>query len=82
MANTLISKYCNITGFHNRGVKPDTATRHKKLGWIRDIKVWSLLIECCFIDNPDDMKKLQQEHDKVVEAIYSGICDVFKIGEV
>lgn len=79
IANTLINKYCNITGFYNRGTKPDTATRHKRLGWIRDVKPWSLLIECCFIDNQEDMKKLREGFDKIALAIYSGICDVFKI---
>ena len=79
IAKTIIDKYCEITGFRNRGAKADTTTRHKRLGWIRDTNTWSCLIEACFIDNIEDLKKLQNDYDKVAFAMYSGICDVYKI---
>lgn len=82
MARTIIDKYCEITGFRNRGVKPDTSTRHKRLAWIRDIKPWSCLIETCFIDNIEDLRKLQNNYDKVAWAMYSGICAVYSIEPV
>ena len=80
IAKTLIDKYCDITGYKNRGAKPDTSTRHGRLGWIRDTKPWATLIECCFIDNKDDMKKF--EVDMVAYAIYEGVCDIFNVPPV
>lgn len=79
IAETIIQHYCKITNFKNRGAKPDTAAAVGKLAWIRDTNPWSCLIECCFIDNIDDVKKLQNEYDKVAEAIYLGICAVYGI---
>lgn len=80
IAETIINHYSKITGFKNRGAKPDTASAVGHLGWIRDTNPWSCLIECCFIDNIDDIRKLQNEYDKVASAIYSGICAVCGIG--
>lgn len=82
IAKTIVDRYCEITGFRNRGAKPDTATRHGRLGWIRDTNTWSCLIECCFIDTLEDIKKLQSNYDKVAWAIYVGICAVYKIEPV
>ena len=79
IAKAIINKYCEITGFRNRGAKADTTTRHGTLGWIRNVNPWSCLIEVCFIDNINDIKKLQSDYDKVAFAMYSGICDVYKI---
>jgi N-acetylmuramoyl-L-alanine amidase len=79
IAKTIINKYCEITGFRNRGAKADITTRHKRLGWIRDTNTWSCLIEACFIDNIEDLKKLQSNYDKVAFAMYSGICVAYGI---
>lgn len=81
IAKTIIDKYCWLTRFRNRGAKADTTTRHGKggLGWIRQIKPWSFLIECCFVDSDEDIKKLQEEYEEIAQALYVGICDVYKI---
>lgn len=82
IAQAIIDKYCGLTRFRNRGAKPDSGTRHGRLGWIRDVKPWSCLIECCFIDSLDDLKKLQQEYDEVAMALYVSICKAFNIKPV
>ncbi|MFA4941887.1 MAG: N-acetylmuramoyl-L-alanine amidase [Patescibacteria group bacterium] len=79
IAQTIIDKYCSLTRFRNRGAKPDTDTRHKRLGWIRDIKPWSCLIECCFVDNEEEVKKFQEEYNEIAWALYSAICEVYGI---
>lgn len=79
IAQTIIDKYCSLTRFRNRGAKPDSSTRHGRLGWIRDIKPWSCLIECCFIDTPEDINKLQEEYEEITWALYSAICAVYEI---
>lgn len=82
IAKTIVDKYCEITGFRNRGAKADATTRHGMLGWIRDTNTWSCLMECCFIDSIEDMKKLQSDYDGVAWALYLGVCEVYKIEPV
>jgi len=82
IANKILNNYCQITGFENRTSKPDTKTRHGRLGWIRDINTWSCLIEACFIDNKNDLDKLQRDYSKVAWGIYVGICSVYGINPV
>ncbi|MFH0854331.1 MAG: N-acetylmuramoyl-L-alanine amidase [Candidatus Falkowbacteria bacterium] len=79
-AKIIIDKYCNLTSFRNRGVKPDTSSQHKEgLDWIKKVIPWSFLIECCFIDSVEDLKKLHEEYNEVAWAIYSGICLVYNV---
>ena len=82
IAKTIIDKYCDFTGFRNRGAKADTTTRWGKLGWIRDINPWSCLIEVCFIDNIENLRKLRNDYNKVAWAMYSGICAIYSIEPV
>jgi len=79
IAKTLLDKYCEITGYNNRGVKSDTTTRFGRLGWIRDTNCWSTLIECCFIDNINDLNFLKANYELVAYGIYLGICDVLEV---
>lgn len=79
IADISLKEYCKITSFKNRKSKPDTYGRHGRLGWIRDTKCWSTLLECCFIDNPKDLKKLKSNYCLVAYGIYCGICKVYKI---
>jgi len=47
--------YTKKMGLWNRGAKPDTQTRFKRLGVIRDVKCKSFLVELGFISNKDDL---------------------------
>jgi len=77
-AKKLIDKYCEITGLKNRHEKPDTESVTKYLWWINKTNCQALLLEMCFIDNPEDMK-IFSDHQKIAQAIYEGVCDIFKI---
>lgn len=55
LADQLLKAYCKSTGLKSRGVKPDTATRHKRLGIIADVRCRSVLLEMGFITNKDDL---------------------------
>lgn len=81
IAKTIVDKYCEITGFRNRGAKADTTTRHGAvgLGWIRRTNPWSCLMECCFIDTLEDIQKLQSDYERAAWGLYVGICAVYKI---
>lgn len=82
MAVEMLGEYCGVTGYKSRGVKHDLASRFGRLGWIRDVKCWSLLIECCFIDNKTDMDYLQKNYDKVAYGIYCGVCKIYNVKPV
>jgi len=76
--NIFINAYCKETGFLNRGAKPDNQSAVGKLGWIRDTNTRSLLIECGFIDNPDDLKKIK-DFKKTAMGIAKGICEIYGV---
>jgi len=77
-AKTIIDEYCREMTMTNRGAKPDTSVVHKRLGWIRDVKAWSFLIEVGFIDNTADMKIISN-HGRVADAINQAICKMFGV---
>lgn len=56
-------------GFKNRGVKTS-----KTLYFLRKTKNPALLVECCFVDDPDDVNLYNP--DKMAQAIVKGITGV------
>lgn len=56
-------------GFKNRGVKTS-----KTLYFLKNTKNPALLIECCFVDDPDDVELYNV--DKMAQAIVKGITGV------
>jgi N-acetylmuramoyl-L-alanine amidase len=48
------AEFARLSSIKTRGVKPDTATRFGRLGFIRDTKPLALLLEMGFIGNPTD----------------------------
>jgi len=44
------------TMLSNRGLKPDTQTRHGRLGIIRDTKPWAFLLEFGFLTSQEDLE--------------------------
>jgi len=80
IAQTIVDKYCELTGYYNRGAKPDTSARAGRLGWIRDTVPWATLIECCFIDSESDMASF--DVNLIAYAMYCGICDVYQVSPI
>lgn len=58
-------------GFVNRGVKAGTG-----LYVIRKTKAKSMLIEVCFVDDPDASKYIELGAKQIAQAIYQAIIDV------
>lgn len=56
-------------GFKNRGVKTS-----KSLYFLKNTKNPSLLVECCFVDDPDDVELYNTE--KMAQAIVKGITGI------
>jgi len=75
-AQKLLDKYCAKTGLKNNGVRPDTASRFKRLGIIRDTKGWAFLLELGSINN--DLKVVKK---KGADALFSAISELFGIKE-
>lgn len=53
LSNALLKVMTDI-GFKNRGVKPESETARKRLGWMRP-NAENILIEVCFLTNSSDM---------------------------
>ena len=81
LAQKLLDQYLKQTKIKNRGVKPDTASRAKRLGWIRDITCWSLLIECAFLQGDYDYLKTPGNLNKIAEGIVDGIFSIFGLSK-
>jgi N-acetylmuramoyl-L-alanine amidase len=65
-----LQKYTQVTGEPSRHVNPDTADRLGRLGFVRDTKCASLLIELGFITN---WTELQDVRTKAVAGVIAGI---------
>lgn len=69
-----ICKAFERCGFRNRGVKPESSTARKRLGWMRP-NAENILLEVCFISNQSDMQIYQLNKHilaKDVAAVLSG----------
>ena len=66
-----------ITGLRVRGVKPDTANRHGRLGVLRGCwqQMPAVLIECGFLTTTADRELMQEVHFGLAlgEAIHAGL---------
>ncbi len=65
-----VCKNISVLGFVNRGVKSGTG-----LYVIRKTKAKSMLIEVCFVDDPDASKYKQLGARKIAEVIYKAVVD-------
>lgn len=60
----------------DRGVKPDASSRFGRLGWIRDVNTWSLLVEMGFVSDGGD--PIDDDADaRYATALAKGILNVW-----
>jgi N-acetylmuramoyl-L-alanine amidase len=55
------------------GVKPDTDSHVGSLAFCRQVKVPSLLLELCFVDNSEEMKLLRDNRQAFAKGIVNGL---------
>lgn len=67
LARALLSVFAAL-GFRDRGVKDETLTARKSLGWMRP-NAENILIEVCFISNSLDMKLYQANKNTIAKRI-------------
>ena len=69
LAEEVCSATAEILGIRNRGVKPETETRHGRLGILNLGAGASVLWEICFISSVLDMQKWDLLKDKLMQRI-------------
>ena len=76
LTNDILNSLVSETGMRNRGAKDEFNNRWGRLGFVHDTKPLATLIECGFIDHPDDAKFLATEEGryKMARGLARGIC--------
>jgi hypothetical protein len=80
-ATKILNNYCFGAKQKNNGVKPDTASRFKRLGFIRDLQKPELMrnafiIELGFISNVEDLRDVRSNAQEGFKKIF----EVFILG--
>ena len=76
LANNICKKICESIGTVNRGVK--TAN----FSVLRNTTMPAMLIETAFISNSEDAKKLKNNQNEIVEAIFSQIVSYYGLTQI
>lgn len=73
-AETLLAALvARVPGLANRGAKGDNQSQHPRLGFCRDVRIPSVLVEVCFMSNSDDMLLLSERIDDVAQGLADGL---------
>jgi N-acetylmuramoyl-L-alanine amidase len=75
MAEIMQKALVSVLQLPNRGIKPKTE-EDRGGTLLRDVKAPIILIEPFFIDNDNDLKKAQDNHDAFVDAIVEAIAQM------
>jgi len=67
MAGEFAMSTSRILGIRNRGVKPESVTRHKRLGLMRKTGL-VVMVEVCFISNANDMAAYDKNFNSLIQC--------------
>lgn len=67
LAKAILKVFTDL-GFKDRGVKPESLTARKRLGWMRPTAE-NVLLEVCFISNATDMKLYQANKTNISKQL-------------
>ena len=70
LAESLSKQVAESLGIPNRGAKPDTQTWLGSLGWVRQLKCNSVVLECGYMTNTLDLNIIINNTDKIARGIY------------
>jgi N-acetylmuramoyl-L-alanine amidase len=81
LTKNIIEESCKTTGLKNQGIKSEFDHQLKTLSFLHNTNPTSSLIECLYIDNPEDQKFLKDESkiELLAKGIVNGIIIFFKI---
>ena len=68
LAKEITDTTSKVLNIKNRGVKTESQSARKSLGWMR-LKGENILIEVCFISNPSDMQSYQKNKEDLAKKI-------------
>lgn len=74
-ANQLCKTICTVLQTYNRGVKTESQSSHKRLGFMRP-NCMNILIEVCFITNTSDLFKYQHNKQTLAITLAKAINDL------
>jgi hypothetical protein len=57
----------------SRGAKPDTLSAKNQLPFCREVAASSVIFNLCFLDNPEDLKLLQNHRDRFAQGLADGL---------
>ena len=70
LAENLSKQVAESLKIPNRGAKPDTQTWLGSLGWVRQLKCNSVVLECGYMTNMFDLDIIINNTDKIARGIY------------
>lgn len=74
LAKTLSFSVSQRLGIPNRGAKPDTQSFVGSLGFCRDIKCSSVVLEVGYMTNVLDLDKILKDKERIAEGIYTALA--------
>ena len=77
LSKSLLKIFTDL-GFKDRGVKPESLTARKKLGWMRPTAE-NVLLETCFVSNPTDMKLYQANKATIAKRLATILANYSKL---
>lgn len=81
LTEQIVTQTCKKTSLQNQGVKDESQHQLKTLAFLSKTNPTASLIECLYIDNPEDQKFLQDETklNLLAEGIVDGILEFFEV---
>lgn len=77
-----VSDVLGIKKRGKEGVRLDSETPRKRLGWCRDVQSPSVILEVAFIDSPADMKAYVANYGKLVKALATQLLELIDDGRL
>lgn len=77
VATDLASSISSALGVRNRGVKDESHSARKRLGWMR-LPCENALVEICFLTNAADMDAYEKNYRRLIDALAVTLIDAVK----
>lgn len=69
LAEELVAECAGALHTKNRGVKRESAGQHPRLAMLSSVHAECILLEVCFCDNQEDVKKYIENKNKLISSI-------------
>jgi hypothetical protein len=81
LADDVMGCVTDATGLPNQGVKSEFEHEFGSLAFISNTNTVSVLLECLYLDNPDDLAKLKDENEleKIAKGLAKGVMKYLNV---